>query len=200
MLVGARLRFGVKSLRCRCGHAGYGRGVIAIASHGEWSRLATFAFNWRPAAPARLRLLRVLHFGAARHVPRFRGSACSPRWLRRAGDLDPADDPRDRTGRFVWPTPLGLVLLVYAALGPAFIAQVFYMRGVQLIGPGRAGVFVNLVPLFGALMAILLLGEPFAAYHLLALSLVVGGIAIAQRAPASNVCEIEAQSRRDRKR
>ena len=58
------------------------------------------------------------------------------------------------------------------------------MRGVQLIGPGRAGVFVNLVPLFGALMAILLLGEPFAAYHIFALALVVGGIAVAQRAPA----------------
>jgi drug/metabolite transporter (DMT)-like permease len=36
------------------------------------------------------------------------------------------------------------------------------------------------------LMAIGLLGEPFAAYHLLALALVVGGIAIAQRAPAAS--------------
>ncbi len=88
-------------------------------------------------------------------------------------------------GEFIWPTGLGLLLLVYVALGPAFLAQVLYMRGVQLIGPGRAGVFVNLVPLFGALMAIGLLGEPFAAYHLLALALVVGGIAIAQRAPAA---------------
>jgi len=33
-------------------------------------------------------------------------------------------------------------------------------------------------------MAILLLGEPFAAYHIFALALVVGGIAVAQRAPA----------------
>ena len=89
-------------------------------------------------------------------------------------------------GEFIWPTGLGLLLLVYVALGPAFLAQVLYMRGVQLIGPGRAGVFVNLVPLFGALMAIGLLGEPFAAYHLLALALVVGGIAIAQRAPAAS--------------
>jgi drug/metabolite transporter (DMT)-like permease len=52
---------------------------------------------------------------------------------------------------------------------------------VELIGPGRAGVFVNLVPAFGALMAVVLLGEPFAAYHVAALALVVGGIAIAQR-------------------
>jgi drug/metabolite transporter (DMT)-like permease len=55
------------------------------------------------------------------------------------------------------------------------------MRGVDLIGPGRAGVFVNLVPVFGAIMAVALLGEPFAAYHVVALILVVGGIAIAQR-------------------
>ena len=67
------------------------------------------------------------------------------------------------------------------ALGPAFAAQIFFMRGVELIGPGRAGVFVNLVPVFGAIMAVALLGEPFAAYHVVALILVVGGIAIAQR-------------------
>ena len=57
----------------------------------------------------------------------------------------------------------------------------FYMRGVELIGPGRAGVFVNLVPVFGAIMAVVLLGEPFEAYHVVALMLVVGGIAIAQK-------------------
>jgi drug/metabolite transporter (DMT)-like permease len=55
------------------------------------------------------------------------------------------------------------------------------MRGVELIGPGRAGVFVNLVPVFGAIMAVALLGEPLHVYHVVALMLVVGGIAIAQR-------------------
>ena len=48
-------------------------------------------------------------------------------------------------------------------------SQLFYMRAVELIGPGRAGVFVNLVPVFGAIMAVVLLGEPFAAYHVVAL-------------------------------
>ena len=84
-------------------------------------------------------------------------------------------------GGFIWPTVGGLLTLVYVALGPAFASQMFYMRGVELIGPGRAGVFVNLVPVFGAIMAVALLGEPFAAYHVVALILVVGGIAIAQR-------------------
>ena len=92
------------------------------------------------------------------------------------------------SGGFVWPTWGGLLALAFVALGPAFIAQLTYMRGVELIGPGRAGVFVNLVPIFGAIMAVVILGEPFALYHVLALLLVVGGIAIAQEAqPAPNV-------------
>src|ERR1700721_2883417 len=84
------------------------------------------------------------------------------------------------SGGFIWPTTVGLLALALAALGPAFLAQLTYMRGVELIGPGRAGVFVNLVPIFGAMMAVRLLGAPFALYHVPALSLVVGGIAIAQ--------------------
>ena len=84
-------------------------------------------------------------------------------------------------GDFIWPTAKGYMLLIYAALGPAFIAQLFDLRGVQLIGPGRAGVFVNLVPVFGAIMAVALLGEPFAGFQVLALALVVGGIVVAQR-------------------
>jgi drug/metabolite transporter (DMT)-like permease len=84
-------------------------------------------------------------------------------------------------GGFIWPTPAGYATLVYVALGPAFVSQIMFMRGVELIGPGRAGVFVNLVPVFGAIMAVVILGEPFAVYHVVALILVVGGIAIAQR-------------------
>src|SRR4051794_40399391 len=81
----------------------------------------------------------------------------------------------------VWPTPKGWLILLYVALVPSLLSQMFYMRGVELIGPGRAGLFVNLVPIFGALLVVLLLGEPFRAYHALALALVLGGIWLAER-------------------
>jgi drug/metabolite transporter (DMT)-like permease len=55
------------------------------------------------------------------------------------------------------------------------------MRGVELIGPNRAGLFVNLVPIFGAILAVLLVGEPFGATEAAALALVLGGIACAER-------------------
>jgi drug/metabolite transporter (DMT)-like permease len=71
-------------------------------------------------------------------------------------------------------------VLAAVALFPSLLAQIFYIRGVQLIGPARAGVYVNLAPVFGALLAIALLGEAFAPYHAVGLVLVVGGVMIAE--------------------
>jgi len=83
-------------------------------------------------------------------------------------------------GAFMWPSAKGWATLAYVALFPSLIAQIFFIRGVQLIGPSRAGVFANLVPIFGALLAVTILGEPFAVYHAVALALVVGGIWMAE--------------------
>ena len=83
-------------------------------------------------------------------------------------------------GTAQWPTPKGWLVLVFIALFPSFLGQLSFMRGVRLIGPGRAGLFANLVPIFGALFAVAILGEPFGLYHLIALILVTGGILIAE--------------------
>ncbi|MEM6623078.1 MAG: DMT family transporter [Pseudomonadota bacterium] len=81
------------------------------------------------------------------------------------------------------PTWNGLGVMLYIALFPSCLAQLFFLRGVDLIGPGRAGVYINLVPVLAAILAVLLLGEKFAGYHAVALVLVLGGIALAQRKP-----------------
>ncbi len=84
-------------------------------------------------------------------------------------------------GTAQFPTPTGWLILLYVAVMPSLLSQLFFMRGVELIGPARAGLFVNLVPVFGALLAVLLLGEPFATYHALGLVLVLGGIWLAEQ-------------------
>ncbi len=78
------------------------------------------------------------------------------------------------------PTPTGWAIAAAVTLLPSFIAQVFFIQGVTLIGPGRAGVFVNLVPVFASIMAVLFLQESFYLYHALALALVLGGIALSE--------------------
>lgn len=160
-------------------------GVAAIASQGDLSRLVGLAFN---SGDLMVLIACFLYAGytiGLRYRPRVSGlgllaGMASAAFL----TSTPLLGWEVAAGDFVWPTGEGLLLLLFTALGPAFVSQVFYIRGVELIGPGRAGVFVNLVPAFGALMAVVLLGEPFAAYHVVALVLVVGGIALAQRGPS----------------
>jgi len=85
------------------------------------------------------------------------------------------------TATFTMPTVRGWLVAVYVAIFPSCLAQLFFMRGVDLIGPGRAGVYINLVPVFSAILAVLILAEPFALFHGIALALVIGGIWLAQR-------------------
>ena len=85
------------------------------------------------------------------------------------------------TGNFHWPTPSGVLVLLFVALGPSLASQLFYMRAVALIGPNRAGLFSNLTPIFGALFAVLILGEEFHVYHALALAFALTGIWLAEQ-------------------
>ena len=88
-------------------------------------------------------------------------------------------------GEFQWPTPKGWLFVALISLFPSFLAQICFIRGVELIGPGRAGVFVNLVPVFASIMAVGFLREPFEGFHALALILVLGGIWLSERGKAA---------------
>ena len=78
----------------------------------------------------------------------------------------------------VMPGVKGFAIVFYIAIVPSFLSQIFFMRGVDLIGPGSAGLYANLVPIFSAIMAVLLLSEEFAFFHLAAMLLVFGGIGL----------------------
>lgn len=87
----------------------------------------------------------------------------------------------DASGHMILPDLIGWGIIAYAALLPSLISQVFYIMGVEGIGANRAGLFINLVPVFGTLLSLSLLGEALQPLHLIALALVLGGIAIAER-------------------
>ncbi len=75
-----------------------------------------------------------------------------------------------------------VLLIIYVSLFASIVAQLAYAKGVSIIGASRAGIAINLVPIFGALLAVLLLKEHFYSYHLLALLLVLSGIALSEYA------------------
>ena len=84
------------------------------------------------------------------------------------------------------PTWQGWLVTLYVAIFPSCLAQLFFVRAVDLIGPGRTGVFVNLVPVFSAILAVVLINEPFHVFHAVALALVIGGIWLAERGRAAS--------------
>src|SRR5271165_777580 len=183
VLLGARAALGIRFTALQAlGAVVTMAGVAAIAAQGNIATLLALDFN---SGDAMMLVAVVFYAGytvALRERPPVSGlSLLAGMALAAFVTSVPLMIWEIDSGGFIWPTAAGLMTLAYVALGPAFASQMFYMRGVELIGPGRAGVFVNLVPVFGAIMAVVLLGEPFAAYHVVALLLVVGGIAIAQR-------------------
>lgn len=72
---------------------------------------------------------------------------------------------------------------VTAVVALALLATVFgnvcWYTGNRIIGPSRASIFINLIPLFGAILAIVFLGEKLFAYHLAGGVLVITGLLLA---------------------
>ena len=157
-------------------------GVAIVASRGTWAVMAALDFNlgdvWillasllyagytlglraRPPVPPLVFFSAVAGVAALASLPLLAAEVA--------------------TGRFFWPTPLGWLILVYVGLLPSFVSQIFFIRAVELIGPARASVFLNLNPVFGPALAVGVLGEPVGTYHAVALAMVLGGIWIAER-------------------
>lgn len=156
-------------------------GVVVVATGGELARLAALSLN-----PGDLIMLFacVLYAGYAVALKRRPQIPTMVFFTALAVVSAIASVPlliyEQASGDLVWPSLDGWLLILYVALFPSFLAQVFFIRGVELIGPERAGVFVNLVPIFAALLAVLILAEPFQLHHAAALVLVLGGIALAE--------------------
>ena len=74
------------------------------------------------------------------------------------------------TTRIAWLT------ILYIAFVPSFLAQVFFIRGVELVGASKAGLFINFLPIFAAILGVLLLGERLYVYHLISLLVVLLGV------------------------
>lgn len=72
-------------------------------------------------------------------------------------------------------------LIVYLAIGGTVIPFLWYYRGVIEIGPARTSVFTNLVPVFGVLFGVVLLGEPLSLSMLVGGGVVICGVALTNR-------------------
>lgn len=78
-------------------------------------------------------------------------------------------------------TPEAGLAILYVAVFPSLVAYLCYNRGVELIGPAKAGVFMNLVPLLAAASGFVFLGERPEFYHIAGFTLIITGVALVVR-------------------
>lgn len=157
-------------------------GIVLVASHGAPARLLALELNLGDALMLGAVLVYAgytvaLRFKPAIHWQSFLTVLSAAAFV---GTL-PFVAVEYVFGALTLPDARGWALVAFIALFPSLLAQVFYVRGVELIGSNRAGLFVNLVPIFGTVLSILVLGEDLRPYHALALAMTLGGIFIAER-------------------
>ncbi len=157
-------------------------GVVLVASHGDLSKLASLAFAQGDLLMVMACALYAGYTVALRRRPAVSGLAMfSVLAIVALISSLPLPVYEYAAGTLVLPTPVGWAVLAYVCIFPSFVAQICFLRAVELIGPARAGLFVNLVPIFAAGLGVLLLGEQFQLHHALALGFVLGGIWLAER-------------------
>jgi drug/metabolite transporter (DMT)-like permease len=85
------------------------------------------------------------------------------------------------SGEVIRPSGPTIVAVVYTGLFTSVAAYLAWNAGVARLGAQRAGAFLHLVPLFGALLAVVILGEPPRWFHAAGLVLIVAGVTVAAR-------------------
>ena len=71
--------------------------------------------------------------------------------------------------------------LAYVVLFPGLASFFFWIKGISIIGANRAGAFLHLMPLFGAIMAIIIFKEKFMFYHFLGAIFIIAGITLSNK-------------------
>jgi drug/metabolite transporter (DMT)-like permease len=162
-------------------------GAVVLVLHGELATLLELRFNagdlWMLLAVVLWAVYSVLLKRRPAQVPPLALHACSVA----AGTLCmlPAFGWDAAQGHALPGSPEAWAAVGFIAVFSSALAHALWVRGVAAIGPNRAGVFIHLMPLFGAALAMAFLGERLGAYHVVGAALVLSGIAVASRSPAA---------------
>jgi len=73
------------------------------------------------------------------------------------------------------------IILIYVVLFPGLASFIFWIKGVSLIGVNRAGVFLHMMPILSAIMAMIIFNEKFMFYHMLGAIFILTGILLSNR-------------------
>ena len=74
-----------------------------------------------------------------------------------------------------------ILILSYVVLLPGLASFILWIKGISMIGANRSGVFLHLMPIFSAIMAMIFFNEKFMFYHILGACFIITGILLSNR-------------------
>ena len=72
-------------------------------------------------------------------------------------------------------------LILYVGIGPALISYIIWIKCIKVIGANKAGLFLNLIPVFSSTISIIFLNEILKNYHIIGAILIFLGIYLVNR-------------------
>ena len=158
-------------------------GIVIIVAHGDLARLLELGLNsgdaWVLAAMLSWALYTVLltRRPAALHPFAFLAVICLAGLL----GLAPFYAWEIASGRLIRASAEAYWAIVYAGIFPALLGFIFWNRAVAELGSNTAGLFMNLMPALGTLLAIVFLGEEPRLFHLIGIALILSGVTLSTR-------------------
>lgn len=80
-------------------------------------------------------------------------------------------------------TAENIPLVLYAGIFPSLFAPYLWMQGVRYLGPNRASIFLNLMPVGTVAIAAFMIGEVPKSYHIVGGLMALAGVSLAQWRP-----------------
>ena len=74
-----------------------------------------------------------------------------------------------------------ILILSYVVLFPGLASFFLWIKGISLIGTNRSGVFLHLMPILSAIMAMFFFNEKFMFYHMLGACFIITGILLSNK-------------------
>ncbi len=72
--------------------------------------------------------------------------------------------------------PSAWLAVAFLVIFPTALGQQAWLYGVQRVGPSRAGIFINLIPVSALLLAVLILGDTLDATKIAGMALILAGV------------------------
>jgi drug/metabolite transporter (DMT)-like permease len=152
-------------------------GVLIVIAHGDSMTLMTLAFNRGDLVMLFAMLIWAIYTALLDKRPGISVFSFAGVTYVIASALNlPLAAAELASGSTIAWSSASIAAIAYTAIFPSLLAYLCFNRGVEIIGPTRAGASMHLVPLFTVVLAVLFLGEEPAAYHAAGLLLILTGI------------------------